>query len=125
MKQYQVNNAYETLRMMAAYKLPAKASYQLWSLSKALEPARTFALEEQKKFLEHYHGTVDAQGVARFPTKDEEDGFVRDMTDLANADIDVAFTPVRLADDILDGVRLSMDDIARLEGFVTFSDKEA
>lgn len=125
MKQYQISNAYDALGMMAAFKLPAKISYELWSLAKKLEPEKMFVEEKKKQLLSEYHGQVNERGYVQFPSHEEEQAFIDALNEVAGIDVDIDITPVEVPMACLNGIELAMSDIVKLEGFVRFTETEA
>ena len=137
MKQAQVSAAYQTLIKLKDSELPISAAYRLSLLIKKLEPLINSEIDLERRLLQKYEGVVTEDGRIDFSGKnsvnliqtetdkhddmqDRMNGFVREMNELQNQEIDVEFTPVELRLSTLDEVKMSLADVAKLDGFVNF-----
>lgn len=120
MKQYQINKAYNALGRLANMQLPVRDSRNLYMLSKQLDDAYSFEVEQEKKLIEKYNGVLTGDGGVTFPSNDEAKKFSEDLAELNNLEVDVEFDPVVISCDAMDGQRISPFDVACLDGFVTF-----
>lgn len=120
MKQYEVNRAYGAISRLAKMELPLRAAYDIYMLLRKLEPCYFFELEQEKKLLEKYNGSVNKNGYLEFDTNADAEGFHREVDELNKLDIDLDFDTVILSCATMNDIRISPTDIASLEGFVCF-----
>jgi len=120
MKQYQINRAYGALGRLASMQLPVRDSRNVYMLSKQLEDAYNFELEQEKKLLEKYHGVLDKQGGVTFSNTDDAQGFNEELNELHNIEVEVDFEPVTIQCDAMGNQTITPMDIACLDGFVLF-----
>ncbi len=120
MKQYQINNACNALGRLSNIQLRMRDSRNLYMLSKQLEDAYNFEVEQEKKLIEKYHGEITQGGLVHFPTPTDGDGFKKEIAELNNLDVEVDFDPVTINCDGLDDQLITPHDIACLDGFVIF-----
>lgn len=120
MKQYQINKAYSALGRLANMQMPVRDARNLYMLSKQLDDAYNFELEQERKLIEKYNGVLTGDGGVTFPNNDEAKKFGEELAELNNLDVEVDFDPVVIPCDVMDEQRVSPFDIACLDGFVTF-----
>ena len=120
MKQYQINKAYSALGRLANMQLPVRDSRNLYMLSKQLDNAYNFELEQEKKLIEKYHGVLTGDGGVTFPNSDETKKFGEELAELNNLEVEVEFDPVVISCDAMEDQRISPFDVACLDGFVMF-----
>lgn len=120
MKQETVNKAYSSILKLKEYHLPVKKAYAIYKLASVVEPAYKFALNEEQKYIEDFHGTMNESGSVVFPTPTECAAFRDKVEELCGVDVDITIEPVTLAEADLGEQTITPQDIANLEGFVTF-----
>lgn len=120
MKQYQINRAYNALGHLANLQLPVRDSRNLYMLSKQLEAAYAFEVEQEKKLFEKYHGMIAGDGGITFTNSNDARGFSTEIEELHNLDVEVEFDPVTLSCDAIGDQCITPFDIACLDGFVNF-----
>ncbi len=120
MKQYQINRAYNALGRMANMQLPVRDSRNLYMLSKQLDDAYSFEVEQEKKLIEKYNGVLAGDGRVTFPNDDEAKKFSEELAELNDLEVDVEFDPVIISCDAMREQRISPFDVACLDGFVVF-----
>ena len=120
MKQYQINKAYSALSRLANMQLPVRDSRNLYMLSKQLDNAYNFELEQEKKLIEKYHGVFTKDGGVTFANSDDSNGFGAELKELNNLEVEVEFDPVVIDCDAMGDQRISPFDVACLDGFVMF-----
>lgn len=118
--QKQINNAYTSLAYLSRLKLPIKVSYDLYKMVKITEEKFNFSIEEEKKLLDCYNGTVDEQGVIHFKDGDSVTKFNKEHEELLALEHDLDIDPVIVDMNTVDDQRISITDIINLEGFVSF-----
>lgn len=120
MRQYQINKAYSALGRLANMQLPVRDSRNLYMLSKQLENAYNFELEQEKKLIVKHHGTLTGNGEVTFPNNDEAKKFGEELAELNNLEVDIEFDHVIILCDAMGNQKISPFDIACLDGFVIF-----
>lgn len=120
MKQYQINRAYTALGHIANLQLPVRNARNVYMLSKQLENAYAFEVEQEKKLFEKYHGIVTADGGITFTNSNDAQGFGAEIEELHNLDVEIEFEPVTISCEAMGEQRITPADVACLDGFVTF-----
>lgn len=120
MKQYQINRAYNALGHLANLQLPVRDSRNLYMLSKQLESAYAFGVEQEKRLFEKYHGTVSGDGGIAFTNSNDAQGFSSEIEELHNLDVEIEIEPVMISCDVMGEQCITPFDIACLDGFVVF-----
>ena len=138
MKQKQITSAYQTLAKLKDSELPIAAAYRLSLLLKQLEPLVNSQIELEKKLLRKYEGVVKEDGRVDFSKQntdltstnqtDEEQadamrrmtGFANEVNELGEQEAEIDFKPIDLRLDSVGDVKLTLVDIARLDGFINF-----
>lgn len=120
MKQYQINKAYNALGRLANMQLPVRDARNIYMLSKQLDNAYNFELEQEKKLIDKYHGVFTNDGGVTFASKEDGDNFGKALAELNNLDVDVDFDPVVISCEAMGDQRISPFDVACLDGFVVF-----
>ena len=120
MKQYQVNRAYSALGRLANMQLPVRDSRNLYLLSKQLEDTYYFELEQEKKLIKKYGGTLSANGSVTFANSEDANKFGEELSELNNLEVEIVFNPVVILCDAMGDQKISPLDVACLDGFVSF-----
>lgn len=138
MKQKQITSAYQTLAKLKDSELPIAAAYRLSLLLKQLEPLVNSQIELEKKLLQKYEGVVKEDGRVDFSKQstdltsanqtDEERAdvmrrmtcFANEVNELGEQEAEIDFKPIDLKLDSVGDVKLTLVDMARLEGFINF-----
>ena len=107
MTQYQLLQAIPALQLLVNYKLPVKTA----------EEYKEFLINEERKLVNEYHGTVDENGRIQFNNVDDMQNFTTKHNELVALEAEDAETLVIQADDLGDQ-KLSASDIALLEGII-------
>ena len=120
MKQHQVNRAVMALGRLSNMQLPVRDSRNLYMLSKQLEDAYQFELDQEKKLIAKYHGKISDDGGVAFSNPDDANAFNAEIIELNNLDVSIEFSPVTINCDSMGDQHISPFDIACLDGFVMF-----
>ena len=120
MKQEKLNKAYGSMSVLNHMRLPAEKAFAVYKLYKAMESPISFSLQEEKKYIEQFGGTVRDDGTITFDTIEHRAGFSDALNGLLNAEVNFDFEAVVLCTHDLDGQTISPADIMNLEGLVTF-----
>ena len=121
MIQEKINRAYESLMKLNNFKLPVKKEYAVYKLVQAADNAYQFALSEERKYLDEFHGTLNEDGNITFLTSSDCAAFKVKVDELCNMEVDIAIDVVKLDENDLGEQTLSPADIFNLEGFVDFT----
>lgn len=121
MIQEKINRAYESLMKLNNFKLPVKKAYAVYKLVQAADNAYQFALSEERKYLDEFHGTLNEDGNITFLTPSDCATFKAKVDELCNMEVDIAIDVVKLDENDLGEQTLSPADIFNLEGFVDFT----
>lgn len=120
MLQGKINRAYESLMKLNNFKLPIKKAYAIYKLVQVVDEVYRFAVSEERKYLEEFHGTLNEDSSITFLTPGDRIEFQKRVDELCNVEVDIAIEAVRLDERDLGGQMLSPADIFNLEGFVDF-----
>lgn len=120
MKQMQINRAYAALSRLLNIPLPASEAYGVYMLAKKLESNYTFELEQQKKMVEKYDGTINEDGSIVFTNKENSINFQQEIDELANIEVVLDIDPIVVECAHLDGHKITPIDMYNLDGFVVF-----
>ncbi len=121
MIQEKINRAYESLMKLNNFKLPVKKAYAVYKLVQAVDSAYQFALSEERKYLDEFHGTLSENGNITFLTPSDCTAFKTKLDELCNMEVDIDIEVVKLDEKDLGEQTLSPADIFNLEGFVDFT----
>lgn len=121
MIQEKINRAYESLMKLNNFKLPVKKAYAVYKLVQAVDSAYQFALSEERKYLDEFHGTLKEDGSITFLTPSDCTAFKTKLDELCNMEVDIAIEVVKLNEKDLGEQTLSPADIFNLDGFVDFT----
>lgn len=120
MRQERINKAYSSLLKLKGYNLPVKKAYAIYKLASSVEEAYEFALNEERKYMADFNGTLNENGTITFPTPTECAAFRDKVEELCDIDADITVEPVTLTEADLGEQTITPLDIANLEGFVAF-----
>lgn len=130
MKHIQFVKAYRTLQKLSDFSLPVREAFEIFKLTKALQPAHEFAAKMERQLIEKYKGEVNDDGSVNFVHGDDEKSrseginnmnkFVAELDELNDTEMDYEFEPIKLSYDAMDGQKISANEIMALDGFVIF-----
>lgn len=120
MKQEKINKAFPSLTKLKDLSMPVKKAREIYRLYVEMESAYNFALNEERKYLSEYHGTISSDGIIHFETPDACSAFQTKFDALVNSDIEFAIAPVILKEEDIGDQVLTPGDIYNLDGFVVF-----
>ena len=95
MIQEKINRAYESLMKLNNFKLPVKKAYAVYKLVQAADSAYQFALSEERKYLDEFHGTLKEDGNITFLTPSDCTAFKTKLDELCNMEVDIAIEVVK------------------------------
>ena len=123
-------NAYDILSKMSGMQFQARDAYRIFRLLKSLEPAYEFGVKREREMVGKYNGVVEQDGSIRFIHGEDAEsqrtgeenmrGFVREINELHDMDIDCDFEPITLSYDAFGEQTITPREIALLDGFVSF-----
>ena len=120
MKQYQVNRAYNVMAKLGQYSLPVRVAHDLYMLRCALEPHYKFAAERDRNLLKKYDGQIGKDGQPVFDTEEKASDFYNELAAGNNLEIDLSWDVISIPYSAMDGCKLTLDDVAALDGLVVF-----
>lgn len=121
MKQYKINQAYNSIKNLLDMKFPIKLSREIYNLSNILVTHFEFSGREQKKIIDSYGGKINPDGSISFGGKDEEMQMcLDDLNELMNSDVDINFRPITINEKDYSEKIISPSDIGNLDGFIIF-----
>ena len=120
MKQYQISRAYKTIGKMINMQLPVRTALDIYMMSKKMEDACNFALDQERKLIEKHGGVFMDDGSVDFGTTENADGFRKEIAELNELDIELDIKPVEIQCSSFEEQTLSPFDIACLDGFIRF-----
>ena len=122
MKQFKINQAYIALTRLSEMKLPIKAAYGVYVLTKQLSTPYEFSLQQEKGLIEKYHGNIQKDGMISFQSSEDTNNFQKELIELNNFEQEIEIKPVTINISDLNGQSIIPSDIISLEGFVNFVD---
>ena len=115
-----VIKAYKTLNRLCGEKMPVRLAYSLFSMRKSTEPFYSFQVEREQEIFKEYVNGMESEALT-FKTDEDKEKFVKEMTDLAQMEVDVDAEPVHIP--LSMDMALTADDIGNLIGFVEFDEE--
>ena len=120
MKQIQIVAVFNIIqRLMNDINLPSDISYAFFRVNKIIQNQVEFQIERQKALKEKYHGRDGDNGQVMFDSKEDRDGFNREMEELMAMEITLdKFDKVPFRND--GRCNLSISDLSILEDFMEY-----
>lgn len=118
MKQGKIIKAYYVLKNMAGESYPLPVAYALYNLRKSMESQADFQLEQEKKLMNEFNGTVTENGMINFGNSENAQKFVEKLKELEDLEVEFVFTPINLP--LTEDIKITPNDIEKLDGFVNF-----
>lgn len=120
MKQKQIVNAYKALSNMYKMQLPVREAHAVYMVRRQLEDQYYFQLEQERTLLEQHHGTINRDGDIRFGSKEDAQAFQAAITEMNDMDIDIEVSPAHIQFERVEDIKVTPEDMERLEGFIIF-----
>ena len=120
MKQNRINKAYPVLAKLSDLKLPIKKARELYGMTKKMSEHFEFALNEEKKYIETYGGTLSENGTISFASPEKFAEFQEKLIELNESEVDWKENAIFLTEEDIGEQTVSVSDLYRLEGFVHF-----
>lgn len=130
MKHIDYLNAFNALRKISDYSLPVREAFEVFKLTKALQPAYEFAEKKERQLIEKYGGEFTDDGSVNFVHGDDEKSRVEgienmnrcvaELNELNDTEMDFEFEPIKLSYKAMEGQKISANEIMALDGFVIF-----
>ena len=118
MKQSKIIEAYHVLKNTAGESYPLPIAYALYNLRKSMEPHADFQIEQEKKLIEEFNGKPGANGLINFGNTENAQRFLEKLKELGDLEVDFTFTPIDIP--ISEDIKITPNDIEKLDGFVNF-----
>lgn len=120
MKLYELVKAEPALKKISSQNLPMKVLHSVYCLTKKLNENLEFYYTERGEICRKYAEEKDGRFVPKPEYKSE---FEKQMLELLNLDVEIGgIKPVKIPAD--DKLRLSCDDLAAIEEFITIEFEE-
>lgn len=120
MLQGKINKAYPALKRLSEYRLPLKKARLLYTMTKKAEECFEFAVQEHRKSVEEFNGTVNRDGTISFASPEMFGKFQDRTSEIQNFDVEWDIEPVKLVESEVADLKVSPSDINDLDGFVIF-----
>ena len=121
MKQKQMFNIIPTLQKLVGIKLPLKSSYAVFRLAKEIDAQKEFFIEEERKLITKYNGSVNEEGRISFEDPANFELFAKDYTDLNELEVEIKEKlPIIIKLDAVEGGDFAPSDFFSLEGVIDF-----
>lgn len=118
MKQFRIIKAYKALTKLGQQDLPIRLAFDLFKIKRALQPQWDFQVDEENRMTAG--ANVNADGSVVFESPAEAEAFRQRLKEISAMDVDLKVKPVQVPLSI-PGLKLSMEDIEALDGFVQFT----
>ncbi len=115
-----IGKAFDSIKKLAGYQMPIKKARAVYLIYKDMEEQYQFAIAEDKKYIDEFHGEIHQDGSVTFKEEAEAYGFEKKHSELNALEIEWKHKPVKLSDSDLGTQQLSPADIMNLDGFVVF-----
>lgn len=129
MKQETIIRAMKALNTLAAQSLPIKAACAIHRMRTQLRPAWDFQREEEEKLIARLQPAIDQAGTLTFATPEDAQIFRDKIAEMNEMDAEgntlpegVPIHAVVLPVSALNGIQITANDVAALEGFVSFTE---
>jgi hypothetical protein len=121
MTQKQMFNIIPTLQKLVGIKLPIKSSYAIFRLSKEIDSQKDFFIEEERKLIDKYKGSVDETGRITFKEQSNFEPFIKEYTELNNTEVVIKEQlPIVIKLDAVEDGNFAPADFLTLEGIIDF-----
>lgn len=114
-------SALPIVQKLVGLQLPVKKAYKVYSLAKQINEQREFFINEEKKLIEKFNGTIQEDGQIIFENDVCSEDFAKAHFEMMTNEID-GFSPIELTFEDLKGAEFSPFDIGLLDGLVNFID---
>jgi hypothetical protein len=117
----QIVNSKESLEKLLGEKLPIKTAYRIQKIYRQLQPELAHYEELRTKLITEKYGTEESEGSGNWKVRPENNNeFIRELTELLSVEIDIEFVKVKLPDTS----QMSPTDSFMLEWMLDFEDDE-
>ena len=120
MKEFKAIKAYQVLKRIGHAQFPIREAYQIFKLTKELEPIFEIHLEYERELIERLGGHVDPSGMLTFDREDGLEEYQKGIAPIGEEDCSDRYTPVSIRLDSLNGMMITPDDMYALDGFINF-----
>lgn len=108
------------MKRMARADVPVRDAYKLYMLMKKLEPAYDFEIDREKTIIVKHGGKIRSDGTISFSQRSSAEEFQREISELKNMEAEIEYEQVTLDLAEMSDCKLSLEDIAALDGFIEF-----
>ena len=100
-------------------RLPIKKAHKLYSLAKVINEQREFFINEEKKLVEKFNGTINENGSITFPTTEDQANFAAAHYEILNYEVP-EIVAIDLTFDDLGDAAFTPYELSLLEGAINF-----
>lgn len=122
MTQAKINNTYQYLLDIKNVRINGNSARKLYFLRKELESHFQFYIDESRKLIEEYGGTLGEKGQINFTNADKAKEYIKLQSELDNAEVDINTPIVQISLAQNPNLTLSENDIENVEGLIEFVD---
>lgn len=122
MTQAKINNTYQYLLDIKNVRINGNPARKLYFLRKELESHFQFYIDESRKLIEEYGGTLGEKGQINFTNADKAKEYIKLQSELDNAEVDINTPIVQISLAQNPNLTLSENDIENVEGLIEFVD---
>ena len=121
MTQKEMINIIPTLQKLVGIKLPLKSSYAVFRLAKEIDAQKEFFIEEERKLIEKYNGSINEFGRISFENPANFEPFAQEYAELNNLEVELKEKlPIVIKLDVVEGGEFAPADFFSLEGIIDF-----
>ena len=121
MTQKEMINIIPTLQKLVGIKLPLKSSYAVFRLAKEIDAQKEFFIEEERKLIEKYNGSINEMGRISFENPENFEPFAQEYAELNNLEVELKEKlPIVIKLDVVEGGEFAPADFFSLEGIIDF-----
>ena len=117
----QVINALPMAQKLMGLNLPVKKAYKIYTLAKLINDKRDFFINEEKKIIDKFEGTILEGGNIQFKDTETQIKFSQEHAELMNYEVD-DIEIIELSFNDLGEAVFSALEIAALDGIINFID---
>lgn len=122
MVQSKINKAYQALSKLSEMSLPIKKARLIYLMMREVERHFQFSVQEEKKLLDEFKGTVHEDGRVSFDDAEAYRGFQTRLMELVDSEVEWDLPPVVISENDLGSQSISASDMLALEDFVLFTE---
>lgn len=120
MKQYRINEAYDSLNQLMQSEMRMEDAILICKLREKLEPYYRAELERERELVKESGGTIATNGTVAFPEESRAQKFKEELGKLINEEVCVEANPIRLSEDFYSKQKITPARMMALREFICF-----